>query len=183
MILSILIILTILFLICFYIFTRYKEQLRFLQVKLDVAEQQMNSLFDQNLELLKSSCKKLDQLTEEDLFTEVQEFSREGISNYEFYKKLFSYQHDFDEEVRYHASFVPDEETNKLFDDLRIVHLECSASGDFYNDTADQYNSLLERFPVRIVGNILKCKKKDLYSYEEEEVFEILKEEKEELES
>lgn len=176
MIIYIMIFIGIIFLIGIYIFLSYKNKICFLQIKIDVAEKSIDSLMDKNLDLLKKSCKRLDDLTEEDLFEEAQTLERNDYSSFEFNKKLSSLQRDFEEEVTYRKNFIPDEETINLFQDLRITHLECEASQDFYNDTVSSYNNLLNKFPVNIIGKMLKCCKKELYSFEEEEVFEILKE-------
>lgn len=176
MIIYIFIIVGIIILIGLYLFLTYKNKISFLQIKIDVAEQSIDSLFDKNLNLLKESCKKLDELTEEDLFEEAQTLERKDYSIFEFNKKLSSLQRDFEEEITYRKNFIPDEETNQLFQDLRITHLECEASQDFYNDIVSSYNNLLNTFPASVIGKVLKCSKKELYSFEEEEVFEILKE-------
>lgn len=87
------------------------------------------------------------------------------------YQKLFQKVDDNDK-------LYESENLVSILEELNDNEVILTASVKFYNDTVVDFNKLILSFPSNIIRLFLGYKKKEFYSHEKREIFEILKEEK-----
>ena len=164
-----------LFIIFLIVLFNSRGKLLILDIKITEAEKELDSLYEIKKELLFSICKKIDELAQKELFSNIEELNNENLDSFELSNLLNSIENKLINEMSMRKAFVPDDEDSILFSSLESASIDCKSVEKYYNDTADKFNKLLRRFPSNIIGKMKDYKNADKYTYEEEEMFEILK--------
>ena len=73
------------------------------------------------------------------------------------------------------SAYIPDEVIGEKIKELEDIELDLEATKRFYNDNSNIFNDLIDRFPSKIIGRKRGYDFKYLYSFDKEELFEILK--------
>lgn len=155
------------------------NRFQFCIVKMEEAEANIGIDLAKKLELIRRAVPIIkDELNLTDFLNEALEVSEESLNHFElnyslddFSKKMFSIIDDNDK-------LYKSEALKKILDDYNSNEIDLIGSIKFYNDTVVNYNHLILSFPSNIVRCIFGYKKKDFYTLEKRETFEIMKDEK-----
>ena len=97
-------------------------------------------------------------------------------------KRLIPFKMDSSVELKEYLlvnkTFIPEEELQKKINLLSEIEIDLEATKSYYNDNSGIFNELLEKFPSSVVGKRKGYDTKSLYSFNQEELFEILKKDK-----
>lgn len=147
-----------------------------LNIKINEAEENIGLLLNEKYDLLYKIGKIVKDESSDTFFDNLKDIVIEDISKIELNKELSKYDAKIVELTDYNKDIKFDEDALKLFSDLEDVNIECAADEKYYNDNVEIYNKLVSQFPSSIIAKFKKCKHKDSYVNEKEEIFEIMKE-------
>jgi len=170
-IVSVIVIVVLFFILLF----NYRGKFIVLDIKITEAEKELSTLLEMKRQMLISVCEKVDTIVEKDLFPDVDELKSEELNSFVLSKLLISMENRLLTEMNMRKAFVPDEELSGMFLSLDNISVDCESVEEYYNDNSEIFNRLLRRFPSNIVGKFNDYVIKEIYSHEEEEMFEILK--------
>lgn len=159
------------------LFIHVYNQFQFAMIKIDEAENNMDSLLRKKQDLL---LRLLPFITEKDeqeakQIIEIEKLKDKALNNFELHRTLITSLH----EIRLMLDHQEDLSENDSFYQLKLelvdIEEEIDASVHYYNDNVVKYNKLIKCFPSNIVKFVFHYKAKDFYSNEKEELYEILK--------
>ena len=141
------------------IFAIYYNKFQFIIIKIDEAEENADILLKKKKELIERCIPIIkDELKLKEFIPEINDINEE-MNHFEMNEKLTECYH-------------------KLFQKLDDNEVDLAASVKFYNDSVVDFNKLILSFPSNIIRLFFGYKKKEFYSHEKREMFEILKEDK-----
>ncbi len=155
------------------------NKFQFCIIKIEEAESNIGISLTKKLELIKRAIPIIkEELKEKEFLEGAINLNEELLSHFELNnalteisKKLFATIDDNDKLYKSEALV-------KILNEYNNNEIDLVGTIKFYNDTVVDYNHLILAFPSNIVRHIFGYKKKEFYSHEKREVFEILKEEK-----
>ena len=155
------------------------NRFQFCNIKVEEAEANIGIDLDKKLDLIRRSVPIIkDELKLEEFLTEVDDLNEEVLTHFELNnvlnevsKKLFNIIDDNDKLYKSDALV-------KILNEYNDNEIDLVGTIKFYNDTVVDYNHLILAFPSNIIRHIFGYKKKEFYSHEKRETFEILKDEK-----
>ncbi len=165
----------VLFLLLLTIFLIKGNKLKLLSLKINEAEKDVSEVLNSKYEELKTINEIMKKKDKEDLLKEIETLNIESINNIELNKELSKYDKAIIEITDYNKEIVFDEDEEKEFDKLAKIDVNRLAIEKFYNDNVTKYNAETSKFISNIISKLKKYKKKELFSNEKEEIFEILK--------
>ena len=165
----------VLFLLLLTIFLIKGNKLKLLSLKINEAEKDVSEVLNSKYEELKTINEIMKKKDKEDLLKEIETLNIESINNIELNKELSKYDKAIIEITDYNKEIVFDEDEEKEFDKLAKIDVNRLAIEKFYNDNVTKYNAETSKFISNIISKFKKYKKKELFSNEKEEIFEILK--------
>lgn len=153
------------------------NRFQFCIVKIEEAEANIGIDLTKKLELIRRAVPIIrDELNLTDFLNEALELNEESLNHFELNtslddisKKMFSIIDDNDK-------LYKSESLIKILNEYNSNEIDLVSSLKFYNDTVVDYNHLILSFPSNIIRCIFGYKKKDFYTHEKREVFEIMKE-------
>lgn len=151
------------------------NKLKEIKIKLDEAEENIGLILSEKFILLSKINKALKSKSDDEYFKDLDNTNIEEIDNIELNRKLASYDNIIVELSEYNKDFEYDEEEIESFEKLNTLNINRLATEKYYNDTVVTYNKLLKKFPAKIIAKFKGYKKKESFSNEKEEMFEILK--------
>lgn len=151
------------------------DQLNTYQIKIKEASDEVQILLERKLSLLIDLQKIFSEENNE--YECAFQCALEDVNNDVFklntiLNKAYKELKDFLDDKR---SYIPDEETRILLDDLYNIDIECIATKNYYNDTAILLNHKIKKFPNNLIAKFKGINKLELYNDPIEEEFEILK--------
>lgn len=170
----------VIFLACIIILFRiYYTKFQLLISKIKHAEEEIDTLLQKKLELMKEVApqikKELDLAKFLDSLTTIEEKNFSNIELNDFlslkYRKIL-------QKMEQNEKLYKSEEIVTLINTLADHEVDLYATINFYNDNVISYNQLIISFPSNIISLFLRYRKKQFYKQEKQESFEILKEEK-----
>ena len=153
----------------------YHQKFQYLTIRIDEAENNIDILLQKKIECISKIIPIIQENTKEKDFLEDFSLIREKNKNHfeanEFLKnshiEIIKVVGDY-EKILKNDSFIVNLES------LEDNEEDLVASIKYYNDNAVDYNHLIVSFPSSIIRIFLHLKKKNLYSTEKKEIFEIL---------
>ena len=177
MMLEIFLIILVIMCIIAIIITFYHNNYRFIMIKVNEAENNINMLLDKKRQLLEDTkpiIKK--ELKLKEFLEDLDEVKEKEIDSFELKNIL---------KVNYDELFRIIDENEKLLKSKKLVQIieqinnneeEIIGSIKFYNDNVVILNKLIKSFPSNVVGFLFRYKPKNFYKNEKREIYEILKE-------
>jgi hypothetical protein len=160
--------------ISFYVVLNNKFKL--INIKIKNAEENISTILkDKYQNLIKIHELIKEKKEDNTVFDEIDEIKCEELNSFELNNKLSKFDKDVYEIIDFEKDLIFDDEEQKVFDDYANINVSCLASIKYYNDNVEIYNKLISSKPANIIAKLRHYKKKDLYTSEKEEVFEILK--------
>ncbi len=159
------------------IFINIYNQFQFSMIKIDEAENNMDSLLRKKMDLLLRLLPFVTEKDEQEIkqIAEIEKIKEKPLNNFELHRTLITYLH----EVRLMLDHQEDLSENEQFYSLQMelidIEEEIDASVHYYNDNVVKYNQLIKCFPSNIVKFFFHYRVKDFYSNEKDELYEILK--------
>lgn len=144
-------------------------------IKIKEAEEEIEILLNQKLDLMQKINKAIKKKTKEDYLEDIDSINSEELSSFELSKKLSIYDKPLVELIDYNKDIKLTEKEEKTLDELSSTNVSCKSTQKFYNDNVEIYNKLIHTFPYRLSAKIKHYKEKELFEDEKEEIFEILK--------
>ncbi len=178
LILLLVVIIIVIFLIFRNISLKFKEVL----IKIDEGEENIDKEIEKKYELLNKICESINEINKTKVIKSLYKIKKKSSDNYKLDRDMADVYNELKEYLLANKSFVPDDENAKIINDLYDNEIELNATKSFYNDNVEIYNKLVSSFPSNIIASSKKYDFKYLYSFKEEELFEIMKREKEEKE-
>ena len=103
--------------------------------------------------------------------------SIEDLNHFELNNVLTDFYTELFKIIDENEKLLKSKPLSNLLNELNENEEELIACITFYNDTVVEYNRLIISFPSNIIRLLFRYKKKEFYSHEKHEIFEILKEE------
>lgn len=165
----------VLFIIIFSIFLISKNKFQVLLVKINEADDNIDSLLRKKHEILLNIGNFIKDKTKEKTFDSLLDIDVDSIDSFELSDQLARFDQKVIEFMDYNKDINFDEEELNDFESFTDINIECLATQKYYNDNVDIFNKLLGEFPMNMYAKIKRFKEKETYLDEKEEVFEILK--------
>jgi len=172
------IILGIIFIILFIIillFILNNNKLKRLIIKIKEAENNIDMILTEKYTILSKIDKSIKDKSNTDFFNGLYKTNIEDVDSFELNKILSKYDNAVIELSDYNKDLEYDDEDIADFERLNNINIDRLATEKFYNDNVVIYNKLIYKFPINIISKFKKYNKKELFSNEKEEIFEILK--------
>ena len=153
-----------------------KNKFKLINIKIKNAEENIKQILNdkyQNLAKIRDLMK--EKKEDYTVFDELADINCDELDSFELNNKLSKYDTNVIEIIDYEKEIVFDEEEQKVFDDYSNINVSCTAAIKYYNDNVEIYNKLISSSPTRLFAQLSHYKKKEIYTSEKEEVFEILK--------
>lgn len=159
------------------IITFYHNNYRFIMIKVNEAENNINVLLDKRRQLLENTkpiIKK--ELKLKEFLEDLDELKEKDLDSFELNNIL---------KINYDELFRIIDENEKLLKSKKLVQIieqinnneeEIIGSIKFYNDNVVILNKLVKSFPSNFIGFLFRYKPKEFYKNEKREIYEILKE-------
>lgn len=162
------------FILVIAFFNFFNNKFQLLLIKFEKAEEDIKLYLDKKNELLlRAKPIIMKELKDEDILPNITELE-ENYNSFEVHNSL---------KKNYNDLFKIMDENDKLFksdtlvdilEDLNTNEENIIGAIKFYNDTVVEYNQLIVAFPSNIISLFRKYKKREFYSNEKREIFEIL---------
>ncbi len=144
-------------------------------MKIDKAEEDINMYLTKKKELLDRTRSIVSKELKLDNFLSELDDSFEGLNNFQVSDALKVSYNSLLRTIDDNEKLLKSDALNAILDDLEENEENIGGAIKFYNDTVVNFNHLLVSFPSAIVGFFRGYRKKDFYSDEKKEMFEILK--------
>lgn len=155
----------------------YHNKFKISIVKIEEAENNIDLFLQKKLESLKRASKIIKkELKMEEFLDEIDNEMVTELNNFELNELLTRTYNEF---------FKTLDDNEKLFKSGSLIHIieelnnneiDLVASIKFYNDTVVTFNQLIVSFPSNIFRLFFGYRKKEFYTHEKREIYEILKE-------
>lgn len=157
------------------------NKFQFSLVKIEEAEANIEIYLVKKLELIKRCIPIIkDELKMKDFLNEAEEINIELLDHFELNNHLNDISKKMFKTIDDNDKLYKSEALVNVINEYNENEIELIATIKFYNDAVVDYNHLIVMFPSNIIRLLFGYKRKDFYSHEKREIFEILKEEKEE---
>lgn len=151
------------------------NKFQFSIIKLEEAENNIDALLHKKLDLLDRASPIIKKELKLDVFLEELEKNKDNnISLFELNDLLKKSSDDFFKVLDDNEKLFKSETLATIIDDISTNEIELTAAIKFYNDAVVIFNKLVSSFPSNILAFLKRYKKKDFYSNEKKEMFEIL---------
>ena len=168
-------ILVVIISIILFVYIVYYNKFQVAIIKISEAEENINILLKEKLQLLLRVNKFIEDKKVENKLLGIEKIANKELNNFELNTELDKFNKKIIEITDYSKDVLFEDNELEVISVLNKVNIECLAAQRYYNDNVVFYNKLIKCFPSNIVGKFSKYKIKDFYSNEKEEIFEILK--------
>ena len=165
----------ILIFILIFLFILNFSKLKRINIKINEAENNIDMLLTEKYIILSKLDKSIKNKTETDFFDGLYNTNIEDLNSFDLNKLLSKYDNAIIELSNYNNNLEYSEDDLTDFNRLNDVNINRLAAEKFYNDNVVIYNKLINKFPINIISKIKGYDKKELFTNEKEEIFEILK--------
>lgn len=153
----------------------YYQKFQYFIIRMEEAENNIDILLQKKIEIISKLIPTVQEKTKEKDFLE--EFSKirgENRDHFEMYEFLKNSHVEIMKVIGEYEKLLKEEEFINNIGLLEDNEEELTASIKYYNDNSVDFNGLITSFPSNIIRIFLHLKKKELYSTEKKEIFEIL---------
>ena len=160
------------------IYTIYNNKFQFVIIEIEEAENNVEDLLHKKFDLLQRTIPIINkELKLDDFLEKIEHLDLNKISHFELNDLLRESYNTLLVTVDENDKLNKSEPLKEILDDLENLEIELSGAIKFYNDGVTKFNKLVATFPANIVSLLRGYKKKEFYSNEKKEMFEILNEE------
>lgn len=138
-------------------------------------ENEIDKMLIEKSELLDVICENINSLSENVVFSPISKLMKKNLDSYKLDRGLSEAYNELKEYLFVNKNYIPEDEIKEKIDRLHALELDLVATKKYYNDNSNSFNSMIESFPSSIVGKRKGYDFKFLYTFEEEQLFEILK--------
>lgn len=157
----------------------YYNKFQFNIIKIDEAEENIEIYLNRKLELIKRCIPIIEkELKMKDFLNEVEELNKDMLNHFEFNDNLGDISKRLFKTIDDNDKLYKSESLSSILNEYNDNEIELIGTIKFYNDAVVDYNHLILSFPSNIIRLLFGYKKKEFYSHEKREIFEILKEDK-----
>ena len=158
------------------IFAIYHNKFQISIIKIEEAENNIDLFLEKKLDLLKRAQPIIKKELKLDSFLEqLEERYIQDLNHFELNNLLKT---EFDELFQIldeNEKLFKSESLVRIIEELNDNEIDLVAAVKFYNDTVVTFNQLIVSFPSNIIRLFFGYKKKEFYSHEKREMYEILK--------
>ena len=159
----------------------FYNKFQFSIVKIEEAEANIDIYLKKKLDIIKRCISIIKEaLKKKEFLNEAEELNLDVLDNFELNKNLNEMSKIMFKTIDDNDKLYKSDSLMKILNEYNENEIELVGTVKFYNDAVVNYNHLIVIFPSNIIRLIFGYKKKEFYSHEKREIFEILKEEKEE---
>ena len=163
------------------IITIFYNKFQFSIVKIEEAEANIEIYLQKKLELIRRCIPIIkEELKMKEFLNEAEEINENVLNHFELNNSLNEVSKKLFKTIDDNDKLYKSDALVSILNEYNENEIELIGTIKFYNDTVVDYNRLIVIFPSNIIRLLFGYKKKEFYSHEKREVFEILKEEKEE---
>ena len=144
-------------------------------IKIDKAEEDIELYLQKKKELLERSRSIISKELKKDNILEGLDKSLEGANHFEANSHLKVLYNELFKIIDENEKLLKSDTLVGILDELNTNEENIIGAIKFYNDTVVEFNQYVVSFPSKIVAVIKRYKKKEFYSNEKREIFEILK--------
>lgn len=155
------------------------NKFQFCNIKVEEAEANIGVDLKKKLDLIRRCIPIIkEELKLKEFLEEVNDINEDEFSHFELNDKLTECSKKLFNTVDDNDKLYKSDALVKILNEYNENETDLVGTIKFYNDTIVDYNHLILAFPSNIIRHIFGYKKKEFYSHEKREVFEILKEDK-----
>lgn len=145
-----------------FIYSLYHNKLSFLNIKISIIEEKINSTLIKRKELIKESETLIKKIinTDKQIYEGLNELSNNTPSMMKLDRKLLVYINEFNLIRDKYKKLQNDEEFQKVSYEIDETEDTLNAYKEYYNDVIQNYNKLIKTFPIIIVSFIKRRKEK-----------------------
>ncbi len=157
-----------------FIFVIIHNKFQLTIIKIDKAEEDI-SLYLQKKEQLLNRAKPIivKELKKEELFPEL-DLIPVDANNFEAHAILKKVSNELFKTLDENEKLLKSKSLNNILEEFNDNEEDIVGAIKFYNDTVVEFNQLVASFPSKLVAFIKRYHKKEFYSNEKREMFEIL---------
>lgn len=156
-ILYIIIIITIILLFYTHIYNKIKTQILKINSVESEIDESLRTKYDLLIKII-SEIKQVDK--DEKKFADVEKIKDEDLSSFEFERKLTDIESQIYTIRNDNTKLIKNNTFNDLWYEINSLNSKIKAEEKYYNENTTIYNSLVTKFPSKIVAIILKLKEK-----------------------
>ena len=143
---------------------------------MEEAENNIDLFLQKKLELLKRAKPIVEkELKIEDFLEQIDNDMVNELNHFELNDLLKKSYNDFFQTLDDNEKLFKSESLVHIIEDLNSNEIDLVAAVKFYNDTVVSFNQLIVSFPSNIIRLFFGYRKKEFYSHEKREIYEILK--------
>lgn len=161
---TLIIILILVFIIALLYFIHH-DKLMFIETKLEVIEEKLNSILIKRREIIKDSENEIKELvkTKKSIYQDFDEIDGKDIDMFELDKKLQVYKNEFYLILDKYEVLKNDDEFQKIAFSLSETSDKLETYRRYYNKYAESYNKAIKSFPIFFTNLIKGRKKKEFF--------------------
>ncbi len=158
------------------IFAIYYNKFQFAIIKINEAEENADLYLNKKFDLLKR-CSPIirKELRKKKILEEVEKLPVGEFNHFELNEALNKAYNNLFQIIDDHEKLLKSENLLGILNELNDNEEDLMASIKFYNDTVVGFNRLITSFPSNVIRLFFRYKRKEFYSQEKHEIFEILK--------
>lgn len=145
----------------FNIYNRFK----FYNIKLNKANDKLKETLLKKYDLLLQQIKlfKGKRKIKEDDYKDFIDLDKDDISIFKLDVEINNYTNKLQDVLQNNEKLIKDTKIKKNINDIEKTDITISGLKKYYNNTVDNYNKYLNKFPSKIVAKIYKYKEKEKY--------------------
>lgn len=143
--------------------------------RVHLGENEIAEILNKKADLLDEICEAINNINDNRVFSSVKKVMKKNIDTLKLDKDLSEIYTELKEYLLVNKSFVPEEELKNKIEELNELEIDLEATKVFYNDNSNIFNELIDKFPSKMIAKKKGYDYKNLYTFNEEELFEILK--------
>jgi hypothetical protein len=145
----------------FNIYNRFK----FYNIKLNKANDKLKETLLKKYDLLLQQIKlfKGKRKIKEDDYKDFIDLDKDDISIFKLDVEINNYTNKLQDVLQNNEKLIKDTKIKKNINDIEKTDITISGLKKYYNNTVDNYNKYLHKFPSKIVAKIYKYKEKEKY--------------------
>ncbi len=158
------------------IFAIYYNKFQFAIIKINEADENADIYLNKKFDFLKR-CSPIirKELRKKKILEAVEQIPVEDLNHFKLNESLNRAYDDLFKVIDDHEKLLKSENLLGILNELNDNEEDLIASIKFYNDTVVEFNRLISSFPSNLIRLFFRYKKKEFYSQEKHEIFEILK--------
>lgn len=146
------------------IYKSYKEKFKLLNTRIHNIEEKLNSTLIKRRELIKDSEEVIKDVikTKKEVYEGITKLNDSNLSMIELDRKLIVYINEFHLIEDRYKKLRSDKRFQKIYFSINETEDLLNAYKNYYNKTSEEYNKLINKFPIIILAK-LKRKKQKLF--------------------